>query len=484
MPINLSLVFELAMAFSGRGITLASPMKLAWYFFKKFLWSQRSGAVVKTISRLSMLGVAIGMAALIIVISIMNGLNESIRKKLLAVEPHLVFTQAGLTSGADIARSETYLWLRSQSDVSAHIFETQDVIIRTTDGHFSGAVARGVDAESLNYTINESLKATAVTVEVSPGTVESAPDAATQKSDTSKLQTSLPAPADASAPSADPSQKKSAPLSIEKGEAILGFDLARGLGILEGDVITLISPESLLLPMGEVPRFARLTVKKLISSNISDVDSKLLFYSRAGGLEGLNNVSTRTGGIEARVSDPFDMNRWIEPAKAMGVNVSTWYDRNSALFHALKIEKIAIASVLSLSALIAAFSIVTVVTMLLEQKRRELGLLMALGLSGRATGILFFKIGLLMSFCGVFAGWLAGVVISLVVGRIKIPILPDIYYDQTIPSKFVPSFVIGVAVCALIVAVFSSWLPAWQVTRDLSPTDALKAQRRTRAKPS
>lgn len=409
---------------------------LSIQLFKRYLMSRRSGAVVRTVSRLSLMSVIVGITALIVVMCVMNGFNESIHKKLLAVEPHLVVTVSGYRTAHEVEQSKVFSFVKSQPELTAHPFENQDIIIRTNDGLFAGAVAKGLDIERLKSVVLEADK-------INLGG-----------------RALLEMPLD---------------FLREPNEIVVGSDLARSLSILEGDSVTLVSPESLLLPAGEIPSFERAYVRKIISTNIADIDGNTVFYVRGNGFKRLIQSSSLSAGIEIETPDPYRLSRWTQLITDHGGLVATWVERNSALFRALKLEKIAIGLFLSLSALIASFSLATVLAMLLAQKRRELGLLTALGLSVKRLRMIFFQIGLLFSGIGIAVGVVFGSLIALGIDQFKVPLLPDIYYDQTIPSKFDPWFMIFLLLGAFAVAIVGSILPTWQSTRDFNASHALRA---------
>ena len=416
---------------------------ISWLLFRKYMLGRRSGAVVRTVSRLSLLSVSVGVSALIIVMSVMNGFNESIHKKLLAVEPHLVVSVPGARTAEQVEKTSVYQRLKLKAELISNLYESQDVIVRTADGLFSGGVAKGLDWQRLSQMVEEARR------------LNTLPHANRDDS----IQ------------------------NLEPNEIILGSDLAKSLGILEGDYVTLISPESLLLPPGEIPQFDKVLVRKLLSTNISDVDGKMIYYVRGKGLRHLNESTTLSAGVELVTPNAYRLDPYIELAKSEGASAATWVERNSSLFHALKLEKLAIGMFLSLSALIASFSIITVIAMLLAQKRRELGLMIAMGLSLAKTRRLFFQIGLYLSGIGISLGLTLGIFISVGIDRFKMPILPEIYYDQTIPAKFEFSFLIGVALGALVIAIAGSWLPTWHATRELNAAQAIRMQRQSFAKP-
>ena len=415
-------------------------MLFAWDLFRHYLLSRRAGAVIRIVAWLSMLGVGLGVMALVVVISVMNGFNDSIRRRLLAVEPHLVVKVPGVERAEMLKKNPLYFDLIKRQGVQVEIFENQDVIIRTVDGLFGGAVAKGVESQALGYILRETRKAVATTPSEAGG-VETPPIL----DESSKLGAS---------------------------EVMVGIDLARTLGIFEGDKIVVIAPEALLLPASEAPPFERVTVKGLLTTNIQDIDAKVMFFGRGSTFASLRNSPSHEVGYEIRLSNPDDADALKKEMESRGAIATTWIERNSALFYALRMEKLAMSVFLGLSALIASFSIITVLVLLLTQKRRDIGVLMAMGLSPRRTRWLFVRVGLLLSSMGIVVGLGVGILICWVVNRYPLPILPDIYYDATIPATVDPRFILGIVIASSIIAFLSADLPARAVTREL-PAEAL-----------
>ncbi|HRK08687.1 MAG TPA: ABC transporter permease [Pseudobdellovibrionaceae bacterium] len=402
-------------------------------FFQRFLLSRRAGALVRSIAWISMTGIAVGVFALITVVSVMHGFHDSIRARLLAAEPHLVLR------GADLPQLERADLESALAEFSAKAYpvEWQDVVIRTADGVFSGAEAKGLSREAI-----ESL-------------MESVSEAAHRES------VDVP--------------------ELGKGRVLLGVDLARGMGVFEGDKVTVISPEALLLPEGEAPRFERVTVDRLVMTNVADVDAKLFVYEPGQSLLGLSGeAASLSRGWEIWLQRPGLapeaqaklLNKWPE-LKGQTHWVQTWGERNSTLFQALRLEIFAIGLFLGLSTLIAGFSIVTVLLILITHKTKEIGLLMALGLSRSEVRSLFTRIGLLLTGCGVGAGSILGVAFCFWLDSRKSSILPDFYYDTTIPAHVDPLFVTLVVTLALGLGFFASWFPSRRVT-DLMPAEAMR----------
>lgn len=425
-------------------------MRFAWEIFQHYLLSRRAGSLVRTVAWLCISGVALGVMALVVVTSVMNGFNDQIRRRLLAVEPHLVVKIPGVTSAEALSQHPYFGELKKLQDIEqVEIFENQEIIIRTVDGLFQGALAKGVEPEALDYILRESRRATTA--------------------DDRGLGAR-------SEPTQTPAEKP----RLGPGEVLVGIDLARVLGIFDGDKIVVIPPEAMLLPAGMAPPFERVTVRGFLRTNIQDIDANMIYFGRGESFQSFRTSPGREFGLEVRVKNPEDIDSLKKLVEAKGFKATTWIERNSALFYALKLEKLAMSVFLGLAALIASFSIVTVLVLLLMQKRKDIGLLMAMGLSPRATRRLFVKVGLLLSSIGIFGGLVLGLLICFVVARYPLPILPNIYYDATIPATVDPKFIMIVLFLACGISYLSADLPARSATVD-SPAEALRAGR-TQAK--
>lgn len=417
-------------------------------FLKRFLLSPRAGSLVRTIAWLSIISVAMGVMSLVVVVSVMNGFHESIRKRLLAAEPHLVISlDKRPTEGLGLSQAleSRLVSLGAEMD----LIDRQDVVIRTAEGVFSGAEARGVESVALKRLLRAVDDTSAFHGRAQSSTVE------------------LPLSSIVAA-------------NLMPGEIMMGAELARGLGLFEGDKVTVIAPEALLLPPGEVPRFERLTIKRLLTTNVADLDGKLFMYGRGRTLNGLGATASRRTEVEVWLPRT-EMARGLKEeilAADHGVkpsSIQTWEERNSALFQALHLEIFSIGLFLSLSTMIAGFSIVTVLLILITQKRKEIGLLMSIGLSRAKTRSLFTRLGILLSSIGIFSGTILGVVICLTIDSVDTSILPEFYYDTTIPAKLNLWFVAAVVGLAMFLAFLASYIPSKRIT-ELEPADALRSR--------
>ncbi len=399
-------------------------------FFYRYFFSKRSGSVVRSMARISWLATMIGVFSLIVVASIMNGFNRSIRTRLLSVQPHIVVTAGG--DGVDEAALKKIRKVLTDLGLKTEPFIQQDVIVRSLDGRFSGGVIKGTSNKGVQSFMMRLMRAR-----------------------------------DHHTPSLEDLDFT----ALGPKEVILGSDLAANLNVFEGDEVMVIPPETLLMPAGTPPRFERMRVRDIVNTDIQDLDSQLVLYSFGNLAHGLHeplrfrSPLQEDKGYEIRLSAPENAETVAGEIRAglaklnVHTTVETWGDRNHALFFALKLEKLAMMTFLGLSVLITSFSLITVLVMLLSQKRKEIGLLMALGLSQKATRALFMKMGLILAGMGMFFGLLLGLGASLFLAHYPLQILPDVYYDSSLPSEVHYVFVAAVGVGCLILAFVSAYWP-------------------------
>lgn len=400
-----------------------------------YVFSKRAGSLIKTVALISIFGVALGLFALVLVMSVMNGFSHSIERRLLAVEPHLVVSLPGAKSETDLKGSEAGKWLYAQPQLRVDFFEEQDVILRSVEGHVDAGELRGLEPSALNYILKR-----AQDVRQKPQFHET-------------LQS----------------------LELKPGEVLLGAELAQNMKVYEGDTLTLVSPEALLLPSGEVPPFEKVKIAGLVSTEFADIDQRLIFYNRTPGLAKLRGSSQFHVGLEVRTPDYRQLSRYQEELRKRGAIVKTWEERNSSLFYALKLERIMVGVLNSMSALITGFSLIAFMALLITHKRKEIGLLMALGLSKSQTRRVFLSLGLILSSVGIFLGIFFGVAAAVLVDKYSYGILPEFYYDRSIPADVSTYQVLTVLLVALAFCIFGCWLAIKRNILD-SPSEALRTK--------
>ncbi len=404
------------------------PTSLSFLFLKKLVLSNRSGSLVKRITILSFIAISLSLTAFFIVLFVMNGMNKNIKSRIMALEPHITT----VNTEAQIADIEKIL---DRSDFLK--YQTFDLILRTIDGQFRGSQAVGYTTQGLDMWMKQ-LKET--------------------KAHRNRQFYS---------------ESDLFDFSLNENEVAIGVDLARSLSLLEGDELTLIPPETLLLSSLETPLFQKVTVKRILVTDLYDLDSKLILFNSDKSLKIFAKTLSRKVGYYAwfKSVDSADNIKTLLSQK--NISSETWQEKNSDLFFALKMEKMMIGTFLGLAGLIASSSILTVLALLMSQKKRDIAIIKTLGLSEKRTLWLFTKIGLWISGGALTLGTLLGVGISLYIQYNPVNILPNIYYDSTIPSLVNFYFVMVVLAVAGVLAFFGSYLPA-KITLRIQPAILLR----------
>lgn len=395
---------------------------LSFLFLKKLVLSNRSGALVRRITILSFVAITLSLTAFFTVLFVMNGMNRNIKSRIMALEPHLVTRNS-------INQNGLVLSLLPR-DAQALSYQSFDLILRSVDGQFRGSEAIGYDSEGLSQWMQQ-LRQTR------------------QKSSRNSEEMAYDA----------------ADLRLDENEVAIGVDLARTLGVLEGDELTLIPPETLLLSSLETPVFQKVTVRRILVTDLYDLDSKLVLFNNEKTLQSFAKTLSRHTGFHIWLSSVDQADSIKALLKEKNIESETWQEKNSDLFFALKMEKLMIGTFLGLAGLIASSSILTVLALLMSQKKQDIAIIKTLGLSQRRTLWLFTKIGLWISVGGVVLGTLLGVGISLYLQFNPVNILPNIYYDSSIPSQVNFLFVAIVVFVAGVLAFLGSYLPARMTLR-------------------
>lgn len=413
-------------------------MSLLFDFFTHYLFSKRSGAVIKKIAWMSLVGLLVSVACLIVVISVMNALNRHTEERMLSVVPHLMVEMPDVKSTELLWAHPLVVKLQADPKVKLEVTESQDLILRTFNGRFQGSEARGMSSSHLNERLREIKKVK------------------------DKVGGYIP----------------DLDMSLSPGEIIIGATLARALGVFEGESVMAVAPESLLLPVGEVPRFERLNIKQIIVTNVADVDSQSLLYVTGDTLKSFRDSLSLKRRVEIWLTElsALDAIRSDILTNYPGAVVKTWKELDSALFMALRLEKLAIAIFLSLSGLIASFSLISLVILLISQKRKEIGLLLSIGFSKQRIRQLFFSIGTTLGVSGVLAGAILGSAIAFYIEKNPLKVLDEsVYHDSTIPAYVDGSFVLTVVVVASVICLLGSYLASYQASRE-EPSSALRAK--------
>lgn len=391
-------------------------------FLRAYLFSKNANAHIKKMAWISVTGITVGSLSLIVVLSIMSGLNKSTEKRLLMSEPHLIL----MSKDGELAAFKKKI---NKEIKESERFERQDVLLKTPEGYFSGTVGLGHSKDSLEK------KPSFYDAFNKPLTYEWEP--------------------------------------FLKGESVfIGPELAFEMRIVVGDSLEIYKPEALLKSstQGRFDDFKTLRVAGVLNSSGEGPESRVLIYHK-GQL--FKKSLSMEEGYEVFLKDPDRAQQFKSFFQDKGYKVQTWRDRNSSLFLALKIEKMAMTLLLGLALLITSFSIMTLLILIVIQKQKDIGILLSMGMSKLQIRQLYSRMGASLSLCGIGVGVGLGVLITLFLYLFKPRILPPIYQDPYLPVDLSLSTFLWVSFFCTLVALLSSIIPVFFISK-ITPVSALK----------
>ncbi|KAF0127402.1 MAG: lipoprotein-releasing system permease protein [Elusimicrobia bacterium] len=395
----------------------------------RYLSAKRKGLFSVVTTLIGVAGVALGVAALIVTLSIMDGFQTDIRNKIIDAQAHiLVYGQMrpgdGERAAARIAAAPGVL--------AVSPFALGQGII-TFDNRSTGAVVRGVDpaAEARVNSLKDSL-------------VRGSWDAL-------------------------------APVDGVPG-IILGEELAKGLGAWTGDEVILVSPRSADSGLGLLPRMKKFRVAGLSRTGYYEYDNTMAYCglkeaSEFFGMQGEpNGFGVRLKDLDLAPAAAED----LRGSLGFPFTVKTYADMNRTLFAALKLEKFVMSLVLALIILVATFTIASNLLMMTVEKMRDIGILRAMGAGPGLIRRIFLLEGALIGLAGTLLGVLLGVVISLFIGYYPVIELPsDIYYITKVPVKLDALDILLTALASFSLCSLSALYPASRAAK-LNPVDAIR----------
>ncbi len=428
--------------------------------FRRFLFSRRANAVIRRVSFICLLGLVVSIGSLVVVFNIMGGLGQSIKDSFLKSEPHIIISFNNKFSNSFVKKQKHKIKNLLQS---AHLsegvenfyfFETVDLVLRTDSGSFSGAIARGYDKKNLEMILKN-----IPTIRSEPNSEKNVLDHVDigEESEGLYAQKSI-------------GQDKESSLKTPK--IAMSWNVANELGVYEGEELSLIPAENLLLPPGEPVQFEWARLEQVILPQDQPGDIGSVFYDRKY-FSAFAGSSSYTYGFEMYLSQPDQYFLYQDVLEANGFSIQAWPDRNSAVFFALKVEKIIMSCFLSLAGLITLMAVSSLLVLLMLQKKKEMGILMAMGLPLQQIKGIFIGVGFLLCGLGSLGGWLMALLICLALKYIPLPFLSQFHGGFLFPVEFNWYFLTIILVSAFVLAFFSCWISVWSQTKE-SPSELLK----------
>jgi lipoprotein-releasing system permease protein len=406
-------------------------MSFEWFVARRYLRSPHRPAILRLITLFSVIGVAAGVATLVIALAMNSGFRETLQDRLLGVTAHISLTRPGSGGISNYqALSEKLQQMAGVRSVTPAIYET---VLLSFNGQARGVVTKGIDVER-----------------------EKKSDEALQKLTSGQLDFSTDAD------------------GIDG--LIVGKQLSDEWKLRPGDYVTLTSPQGRLTPFGLMPRTRRFRVAGVFESGFYDYDENWCFVSlpAAQSLAGAGDI---VNVLEFRLTRPelaAQIAPLVEQAAGQGFAAATWMEENKALFRALKLEKLVTAIFIGLITFVAGLNILVVLSMTVTDKARDIAVLLSMGARREQIRRIFLFQGLAIGASGTVLGLVVGYTFAWVAGTYQlIPLDPQVYAVPFVP--FHPNFLDGlwIAIAAMSIAIVATLLPAREAAR-LLPVEILR----------
>ena len=386
---------------------------------------------LKVISVFSFLGIMLGVATLIIVMSVMNGFRTELTEKILGFNSHITIKPYN-----NNISNKLYLNLQDQyQDIKVIKSFNGEAVIMMSDTA-KGVLIRGIDSKKINEI-----------------------DFFKQKIIDGNIS------------------------DFSEGTIILGKQLAIDLGVVVGDKINLMSSSSVLTPLGAVPKRSFYRIAAVFSSGLYEFDRSIAFFNLNDSLSFFEKTLDDIN-LEIFLENPLDADKYKNEIqkKYHQFYVNSWSDINKSFFSALKVERNVMFLILTLIIIVAAFNIISGLTILIKNKTKEIAILKSLGLSKKSIVKSYFLTGFLIGFCATISGVIFGVIFSIYIEEIRLflssvfnlQIFPeDIYFLNEMPSEINIKSILSISIFSIIITILASLFPSFAVTK-IEPIKALK----------
>ena len=417
-------------------MSLPYELLLGWRYTRASRSTRRNG-FISFISGASMLGIGLGVAALIIVLSVMNGFQKDVTGRMLSILAHVEVFAPGEQAIPDLATAMREIKANPEVVGAAPFVGSQALVARGDT--MKGAQVRGID----------------------PATEPEVTDVAADLAKRQVLQRLVPG----------------------AFGVLLGEDLARSLGVVQGDQITLMLPSGQITPAGVMPRLKQMTVVGTFASGHFEYDSTLVMLH----IEDAQRLFRLEGPTGVRVK-LVDMNQAREVGDQLAATMSgdllirDWTRQNVTWFTAVQLEKRMMFIILTLIVAVAAFNLVSTLVMSVQDKRADIAILRTLGATPASIMKIFIVQGAMVGVIGTLGGLALGLLIANNIDVI-VPFLekvfharflpPEVYLINQMPSDPRASDIVPIAVISLVLSFLATIYPSWRASR-VNPAEALR----------
>ena len=398
----------------------------------RYLRPKKKEGFLKVISIFSFTGIALGVAILIIVMSVMNGFRTELINKILGFNPHIIVKPYDKKINKDDLNKLTNL--NDEILRTSFTFSGQGILINRENT--TGILVR-------SYNQNEIRKIDLIRTGIIDGSLD----------------------------------------SFKKNTISIGKELAISLDLILGDVITLMSTSNLQTPFGNLPLQEKFKISSIFSTGLAEFDQNVIFmpFENANSLFELSDADI---DLEIFLNEPDKVELIKNKVQKIFSDqyVYSWADLNKSFFGALKVERNVMFIILTLIIIVAAFNIISGLTILVKNKTKEIAILRTLGISKKSIAKIFFLIGFTIGLLATTTGVLIGVLFSYYIEEIRILITSvfnirlfpeEIYFLSQMPSEINLSYILIISFFSLIITFFATIFPSLSAAR-LDPIKALK----------
>jgi lipoprotein-releasing system permease protein len=437
----------------------------------RYLRAKRRQAVIGVITTISVLGVAAGVASLIVALAVNNGFRQDLQERLVGSMAHvnLMRTESdGIKNYRELATR-----LSHTPHVIADASAMYPEVLISRGGRAKGAILKGIIPEQ-EKRVSKLLDSVKIG---SYDAVEQAQKVGEARRAAEQSQETLPTETKNSDAVNDPSSMEG--LATRFGNlppVILGKDMATDLGATVGSVVLVTSPQGELTPFGIVPRYARFKVVGVFQSGAYDYDSTwaLISLYDAQRLESVGDIATV---IEFKLDDIYkaaEVGEQLEKEAGKGYMTSNWMEQNKAMFHALRLERVVTFITIGLIVFVAALNILISLIMMVMEKTKDIAVLSSMGAKSGQIRRIFIYQGLLIGVIGTVIGLIVGYTLSYLAGRYHwVSLSAEVYSIDYVP--FAPRLIDGVLVAfvALLISFVATIYPSRSAAKVL-PAEALR----------
>jgi lipoprotein-releasing system permease protein len=365
----------------------------------------------------------LGVAILIIVMSVMNGFKTELTNKILGLNPHIVIQP----NGFDIENKYISKIENNFKGVAvSKTYSGEGVIINNDQA--KGIIFKGVNSQERK--IKEFLKKNIVSGDVR---------------------------------------------KFKKNNVFIGSELAFNLNLKEGDRINLMSSTFVATPLGSLPKQENFNIAGIFNTGFIEFDQNIIFLTTEDALS-IFDKDTKDQNLEIYLKDPLKANLYKKQIEKLNQNffIYTWTDLNKSLFSALKVERNVMFIILTLIIIVAAFNIISGLTILIKNKTKEIAILKTLGLNNTSIKKSFFLTGFTIGFFATISGIIIGLIFSSNIEKVrvflsivfKLEIFPsDIYFLEKLPSEISLSSIFIIFILSLLVSAIASYIPARHISK-------------------